>query len=156
MTLVRPASPAEWSVARHLVEEYARSLAIDLGFQDFEHEIASLADEYGPPHGCFLLAVADEVCVGCGGLRRLSHSACELKRLYVVPAHRDRGVGRRIAEALISHARLMTYQTVMLDTLPSMAKAQHLYVALGFMLADPYRHNPVPGATFWRLDLQIE
>lgn len=153
MTLEHPDSPAQWAAARRLVEEYARSLPIDLGFQDFEHEIVSLAHEYGPPQGHFVLAALAGAHVGCGGLRRFSDGVCEMKRLYVVPPHRSEGVGRAIAEALVNQARVMGYRTMMLDTLPAMDRAQALYAALGFKPAIAYRYNPAPGASFWRLDL---
>ena len=140
-------------MARGLVEEYATSLNTDLGFQDFQHEIHSLPREYGPPDGCFILAVREGRFIGCGALRRFSDSACEMKRLYVVPGHRGGGVGRIVAEALIQHARQRRYQSMLLDTLPSMVGAQALYTSLGFKPTPAYRYNPVPGASFWRLEL---
>ena len=154
MTLVHPDSPDAWAAARRLVEAYAASLGVDLGFQDFEREMASLTEVYGPPDGCFLLAAEDGGYVGCGALRRFSESACELKRLYVAPEQRGSGAGRRIAQALIARARARGYQAVLLDTLPSMVEAQRMYAALGFAPAPPYRYNPVPGASYWRLDLR--
>ena len=153
MTLEQPDSPARRAVARRLVEEYARSLPIDLGFQDFGREIVSLADEYGPPRGHFALAVREGAPVGCGGLRQLSDAVCEMKRLYVVPAHRGAGVGRAIAGALVNQARIIGYRTMMPDTLPVMESAQALYAALGFKPVSSYRYNPIPGASFWRLEL---
>jgi putative acetyltransferase len=153
MTLEQPHSPEMWAVARRLVEEYAASLNLDLGFQDFQHEIQALPTEYGPPHGCLVLAAHDRGFIGCGGLRRFSDSACEMKRLYVVPAHRAGGIGRAIAEALIDRARRLGYETMLLDTLPSMSRAQALYASLGFKLTPAYRLNPVLGASFWKLEL---
>lgn len=154
MTLERPNSPETWAAARCLVEEYATSLNLDLEFQDFEHEIQSLEHEYGPPEGCFILAAEQETLVGCGGLRRFSDSACEMKRLYVVPEQRGHGVGRKIVEALIEHARHLGYTAILLDSLPSMTGALHLYASLEFRPTSAYRRNPVPGASFWKLDLQ--
>jgi GNAT superfamily N-acetyltransferase len=142
-----------WTPARRLVEEYAASLGVDLAFQGFPHEIQSLASDYGPPHGCFVLASHDSRWVGCGGLRRLSTSICEMKRLYVAPAGRGRGIGLAIAEALITNARQLGYAEMLLDTLPSMTHAQQIYTSLGFVTTDPYRFNPIPGASYWRLDL---
>ena len=76
-----------------------------------------------------------------------------MKRLYVVPDHRSAGIGRVVAEALIQHARQRGYRAMFLDTLPSMVGAQALYAALGFKQTPAYRYNPVPGASFWRLEL---
>lgn len=153
--LVRPDSAPLWNVARRLVDEYAASLQIDLSFQDFARERDHLEAEYGPPHGHFLLARQDGTFVGCGGVRRFSESACEMKRLYVGSAHRSRGTGEAIARALIAEARRIGYETMLLDTLPSMASAHRLYVALGFTTTPPYRHNPVAGTTYFKLPLQV-
>lgn len=153
-TLEQASAPEQWTAARRLVEEYATSLNVDLGFQDFQHEIASLAEEYGPPAGCFLLAVQAGAFVGCGGLRRLSGSACEMKRLYVAPGHRGEGIGRMLAAALIERGRQLGYEAMLLDTLPTMGNAQDLYASLGFVPVPAYRYNPVPGASFRRLALR--
>ena len=154
LELVRPDSPDLWGAARALVEEYAAQLNVDLSFQDFQHEIEGLARGYGPPDGCFLLAMQDAAWVGCGGVRRFDASTCEMKRLYVVPAMRGGRIGRALADALITHARDLGYGTILLDTLPSMKSAQRLYVDLGFVRTGPYRYNPVPGATYWSLPLR--
>ena len=152
-TLLQPGSPEQWAAARALVEEYAASLQIDLDFQNFAEEIGSLTHEYGPPDGCFILAAKDGRFVGCGGVRRHDVSACEMKRLYVVPGARGGGIARLIVERLIEHARQRGYGVLLLDTLPSMDGAQALYRSLGFTSTAPYRYNPVPGATFWKLML---
>jgi GNAT superfamily N-acetyltransferase len=152
-TLESPESSEEWAAARRIVEEYAASLRIDLSFQDFAHEIESLPQHYGAPGACFMLASRDGAVVGCGALRRFSESACEMKRLYVIPAYRGQGVGRTIAAALVDRARTLGYRSMLLDTLPAMSGAQALYASLGFTHSAPYRYNPVPGATYWRLDL---
>lgn len=139
--------------ARRLVEEYAASLAIDLSFQDFAQEIESLPQHYEPPGGCFILGALDGAAIGCGAIRRLSESACEMKRLYVMPARRGEGLGRMIVAALIARARELGYRSMLLDTLPSMGGAHALYASLGFRHTAPYRFNPIAGATYWRLDL---
>jgi GNAT superfamily N-acetyltransferase len=154
VTLLQPNSPELWAEARRLVEAYVASLDLDLSFQDFQHEIESLASLYGPPGGCFLLAEETGMFVGCGGLRRFSETACEMKRLYVAPANRRGGTGRTIAKALIKQARHLGYQTILLDTLPSMSRAQALYTSLGFKSTAAYRHNPVRGASFFQLELR--
>jgi len=148
-----PVSANDWLEARRLVEEYAASLPIDLSFQDFTQEVESLPDHYGAPDGCFIVARRDEAVIGCGALRRFSESACELKRLYVIPDYRGEGVGRMIAVALIERARGIGYRSVLLDTLPAMIGAQALYASLGFTQTTPYRFNPIAGATYWKLDL---
>jgi GNAT superfamily N-acetyltransferase len=142
-----------WCSARDLVLEYAESLHIDLTFQDFQSEIEHLPDQYGGASACFALASDDSVLIGCGGIRRFDDRACEMKRLYVRPSSQGGGIGRLIAQFLIHRARTLDYEAMLLDTLPAMRSAQSLYQSLGFEPIPPYRHNPVPGATFWKLSL---
>jgi GNAT superfamily N-acetyltransferase len=151
--LARVDSAALWIEARRLIEEYAASLDFDLAFQDFDRELQSLDVDYAPPSGAFVLARHEGKWIGCGGVRRFSESACEMKRLYVSPFGRGRGAGRLIAEALIGAARCLGYRTMLLDTTPSMTRAQQIYSSLGFTVAAPYRYNPIEGASYWRLDL---
>ena len=153
LQLVQPNSPEQWLEARRLVQEYAASLDFDLCFQGFERELQNLETEYGHPDGYFALAAWDRAFVGCGGLRRFSSWECEMKRVYVAPSHRGRGIGQGLTVALISHARRLGYKSMLLDTLSSMTAAQRIYFALGFTPTEPYRANPVPGATFLKLQL---
>ena len=153
VTLIRPRSTEEWSEAARLVSEYAAALNVALDFQDFEHERTHLEDAYGHTGAVFLLARNEGEFVGCGAIRRFSETACEMKRLYVGPDGQRQGIGRMLATALIAEARLLGYQTMLLDTLPSMRQAQALYATLGFKPVAPYRFNPVDGATFLALAL---
>ena len=129
---------------RGFLREYADSLGVDLSFQDFESELAD-------PLGFYELVLLAEG--GCVALRRIDERTCEMKRLYVRPSARGSGLGRRLAEAVIAEARARGYSRMLLDTLPQMAAAQALYRSLGFRDTEPYRHNPVPGATFLELML---
>ena len=152
--LVQPDSPASWAVAQRLVEAYAASLDIDLGFQDFQHEITSLQRTYGPPAGAFLVAEQGGMGIGCVALRQFAQDTCEMKRLYVSPDGRGQGVGRVLAEGIISEGRRLGYDRMLLDTLPSMREAHSLYAAHGFKPIPAYRYNPVPGTTFMELRLR--
>src|SRR5262245_56036814 len=130
--LLRPQSNTEWAEARRLVEEYAESLGLDLSFQDLAHELQDLAIEYSPPAGDFFLATEGAVRFGCVGLRRFSEGVGEVKRLYVRPSARGRGVGRLLAEGIVASGKRLNYRRLLLDTLPSMSDAQSLYASLGF------------------------
>ena len=151
--LIQPDSADQWAAARRLVEEYAASLHVDLSFQNFDRELSNLPREYGPPDGAFLLAKHDSGVLGCVALRRFSPAACEMKRLYVIPAGRGHGVGRTLAEAIVAQARRLGYKRMLLDTLQFMQEAQALYVSLGFEPTSAYRFNPIPGSSFLELKL---
>jgi ribosomal protein S18 acetylase RimI-like enzyme len=141
--IISATSRCDVDAARRLFAEYAASLDIDLGFQDFASELAELPGQYVPPSGALLLAMDGEEAVGCVALRPFGAPlVAEIKRLYVIPAARARGLGVRLAEAALDAARTAGYARVRLDTLSSMRAAQRLYEGLGFSDIDAYRHNP--------------
>ncbi len=151
--LIEASSAQHWRSARTLIEEYAASLDFALDFQGFAQEVRALPAIYGPPDGCLLLAVDGEAIAGCVALRKLMERMCEMKRLYVRPGHRDRGVGRALVEAIIERAQQLGYERMRLDTVPAMDAARGLYTAVGFREIEAYRHNPIAGATFMELVL---
>lgn len=142
---------------RELFQEYADSLGVDLGFQDFEEELLNLPGEYVAPRGCLLLAYVGQTPAGCCALRPLDNSdypnAAEMKRLYVRKAFRGFGLGRHLAEATLDAARQAGYACVLLDTLDDMEAARTLYVELGFEEVPPYYHNPLVGAHYLKADI---
>lgn len=148
-------SPELVATVRQLFVEYAESLGVDLCFQGFETELARLPGDYQPPRGTLLLALDDERPVGCVAVRPFEWpGTAEMKRLYVRPDARGRGVGRLLAEAAIAFARDTGYASLRLDTLPEMTGAIALYETLGFSDTGAYRLNPVEGARYLELDLR--
>ncbi len=144
---------AEVAIVRELLVEYAQALRVELCFQDFDQELASLPGQYAGPRGALFLATGDSVPLGCVGVRPLSATEAELKRLYVRPIGRGTGLGRRLAIRAIDQARQLGYAVLRLDTLPSMHEARALYETLGFHATAPYRNNPVAGTAYLALDL---
>ncbi|HLQ66678.1 MAG TPA: GNAT family N-acetyltransferase [Candidatus Limnocylindrales bacterium] len=147
-------TPEDFALARTLFLEYAASLEFDLAFQDFAREVDSLPGAYAAPAGCILVAEDVGDALGCVAVRPFQTDVCEMKRLYVRPAWRGRGVGRDLAHAALREARARGYLRMRLDTVPGMDAAIAMYRALGFREIPPYRKNPIPGALFFERDLQ--
>lgn len=142
---------------REIFLEYAAQLGVDLAFQGFDEELASLPGDYAAPRGTLLLALVDDTLAGCCALRPLDTvdypNAAEMKRLYVRKPFRRFGLGRQLAEATLDHARTEGYHCVLLDTLDNMEAARALYAELGFAEIDPYYHNPLQGSHYLKVDL---
>lgn len=154
--LIRDARfPQDRDCVEALFREYAASLDVDLCFQGFEEEVATLPGKYQGPGGALFLAFRGDAAIGCVALRALEPpDVAELKRLYVRPAGRGLALGRRLSETAIARAAELGYASLRLDTLPSMQAAQALYAALGFREITPYRFNPVDGVRYLELTLR--
>lgn len=155
--LVSAQSGGELEIVRTLFSEYARSLSVDLCFQNFHQEVIGLPGEYAKPRGDLLLATVKGTPAGCCALRPLDAvdypNACEMKRLYVSPKFRGLGIGRLLAETVMDAARLAAYDCILLDTLDSMEAARALYQELAFEEIPPYYFNPIAGAHYLKSNL---
>ena len=139
---------------KQLFLEYVKSLKVDLAFQDFETEFKTLPGKYGPPHGVLILALVDDNAAGCIALRKISEDTCEMKRLYVRDDYRGLGIGKGLINMILEEASRLNYNYIRLDTLPTMKKAQELYISLGFYDIEPYVYNPIKGTRFMELKLK--
>jgi ribosomal protein S18 acetylase RimI-like enzyme len=151
--IIPAGSATEIAIIRQLFLEYADSIETDLCFQGFQQELATLPGKYVPPEGGLWLAMGGDQPVGCVALRKLEEGIGELKRLYVRPAFRGSGLGRRLTEIVLVAARNCGYGLVRLDTLASMKAAIALYESLGFRRIGPYCYNPEESAVYMEIVL---
>jgi ribosomal protein S18 acetylase RimI-like enzyme len=151
--IIRALTEAQYQYARKLFVQYADSLGLDLEFQEFSRELATLPGGYAPPHGCILLAKLSGNYVGCVALRSLEDKICEMKRLFVTPEYRGRDIGRTLTCSVIDAAREMGYEKMRLDTIESMKAAKRLYHSLNFRTIQAYCYNPLENPSYMELDL---
>lgn len=151
--IVRATTPSQISAIQDLFREYEAFLQVDLCFQRFEEELASLPGKYAPPQGALLLASAAGQAAGCVAMRPLAQGLCEMKRLYVRPPHLRRGLGKKLALRVIESARTAGYATMRLDTLQKLRPALSLYTGLGFQTCMPYYENPLSGVIYMEKSL---
>ena len=154
LAVTQAETPAQIAQARELFLEYAQSLGFSLCFQNFDQELSGLPGDYAPPEGRLLLAECDGQLAGCVALHKLDFGVCEMKRLYLRPQFRGKGLGLTLTDRIIEEARKIGYQRMRLDTVePVMKDAVAMYRKLGFKEIAPYRPNPNPGTVYMELEL---
>ena len=154
LSIFQADSSTQIAQARELFLEYAQSLGVSLCFQNFDKELASLPGDYAAPEGRLLLAEYENQLAGCISLHKLGPAVCEMKRLYLRPQFRGKGLGRILAQRIIAEARQIGYRQMRLDTVePVMTDAVAMYRKLGFKEIAPYRSNPIAGAMYMELEL---
>ncbi len=154
LTFTQVELPVQVSQTRELFLEYAQSLGFSLCFQNFDHELASLPGHYATPEGRLLLAEYEGELAGCVAMRKLEDGICEMKRLYLRPQFRGKGLGRVFAERIIAEARQIGYRAMRLDTVePVMKDAVAMYRKFGFKEVAAYCANPMAGVIYMELQL---
>lgn len=103
--------------------------------------------DFAPPGGALIVGYEGGTPVCVGGIKRLDDSACEIKRMYVVPQARGRGVARELLAALEDEARALGYAVAKLDTGPHQPHAERMYRAAGYEQTGNFNANPF--ASFW-------
>lgn len=146
---------------RELLAEYTKMLlarvptfAGYLKRQGFERELTHLQEKYGAPHGRLYLVRVDGDPAGCVAMKRLDENRCELKRLYIRPSFRGRGLARRLLEQLLADARAEGYEAMLLDTFPFLSRAVCLYRTLGFYEIPSYNNTPLENLIYMQKDLR--
>ena len=143
-----------------LLEEYVASWSDDDGpvhvkeVEAHNQQMNNLAEYFGPPDGCLLLAKYNNESAGCVALRKLNDKTCEMKRLYVKPKLRGLKVGRDLANAVIECAKKIGYTYMRIHTITPLVQANNLYKSLGFKQIDPYEHTPRQDSVFMELKLK--
>lgn len=124
-----------------------------LVIQDYDEELKHLEGKYGFPYGRLYLAYYDGELAGCIGLRKIDGQNCEMKRLYVRSQFRGKRIGTQLIQRIIEDARQIGYSCMLLDTLPFLESAIHLYREYGFYETDSYNDSPMSTSIFMRMDL---
>jgi putative acetyltransferase len=146
--------PADTLATVALVREYAAWLNIDMGFQNFEQEMAQIESIYSLPQGLFWVVQEAQQLVGCVGFKHLDAATAEVKRLYVQPAFRGQKLGEQLMQVLLDTTRQLGYQRLVLDTVPQTAFAQTLYQRMGFTPIGQYYEGPTLATQFFELPLR--
>ena len=153
MNIIEATTPQQIKIAADLFREYQQFLDVDLCFQGFEQELATLPGKYAAPEGVILLAEQNGEFAGCVAVRLLKGDICEMKRLYVKDEFQGLSLGRKLTEAIIIKAKNLGYKTMQLDTLQRLDRAIGLYEKLGFKQIKPYYANPLDEVVYWELPL---
>lgn len=153
LKIIQAITPQQIDTARSLFREYQQFLNVDLCFQGFEDELASLPGKYAAPDGAILLAEFDGKIAGCVAVRSIKDEICEMKRLYVKDEFRGLAIGKKLAQEIIKTAKELNYKKMQLDTLERLQAAMGIYQQLGFQKISPYYANPLDEVVYWELDL---
>jgi len=152
--VIKEAQHAEdFAAARELILEYVTWLGIDLSFQNFDQEMNTLPATYGNKDGRLFMAFINGQAVGIAGIKRFNDTDCEVKRMYVKPASRGLGIGKRLLMECIDMAKKLNYCTIKLDSAAFMKSAIKIYTECGFVEIPAYRYNPHEEAKYFELVL---
>jgi tRNA pseudouridine38-40 synthase len=152
--VVEEISTADIPVIRLLFTEYQKGLGVDLCFQRFQEEVANLPGAYSEPNGIILKATITDEIVGCVALKKLDDGSCEMKRLYVIPAAKGKGIGKQLVLEVEKRAVEKGYKIIKLDTLARLEIAVNLYQKMGFVETSPYNYSPEGDILYFEKSLQ--
>ena len=148
---IRPADDP--IVERVLIQVLAEFGATGAGFSDQDEELAAMSSAYADPRAAYFVAESGGEILGGAGVGPLPQAqphVCELRKMYLLPAARGRGVGHRLLEACVQAAREIGYTECYLETLAQMDRARDLYERFGFLpLEAPMGHTGHYGCNRW-------
>ena len=151
--LIVAKGPKEYAIAKKLIEEYVDSLGFNLDFQDIDNELEHLELFYGHSNGLIIMAKVDDEFVGVICLRDLGNFISEIKRMYVKPNFRGKGLGRKMLNKVAEEAKRLGFRFLRLDTVPDMESAIHLFVSKGFYEIEDFGTNPLQDVRFMEFKL---
>lgn len=157
--IIQPGYDAPQEIAALFSEYTAALVKGDPAFrayldkQGYDDEVLHPGRKYGLPGGRLYLARIEGEPAGCIALRQLDERRCEMKRLYVRPAYRERGLGGQLIRRVIEDAREIGYECILLDTLPFLTDAISMYRRRGFVDIPSYNNSPMENLVYMRLDL---
>lgn len=154
MKFVEVKTSQDFDNLRVLFKEYFSAQKDSLGCQDFEGELDSLEKLYNNDDTSFILVKdLDHRLVACGGIKKLDDDSCELKRVYVRPEYRGRGIARELTNIAINKAKKNNFAKIVLDTSHNLKSALNLYYSLGFEHIEPYYESPCHNPLYLALEL---
>lgn len=125
-----------------------------LDIQNYNQEIEHLEKKYGLPDGRLYVIKVNHDIVGCIGLRRIDNQNCEMKRLYIKPEMRGQHLGDLLIQKIIEDAKEIGYRFMLLDTLPFLKNAIHMYKKYGFYDIESYNDSPIENTIYMKLNLK--
>ncbi len=143
--------PEELDDVLSIYREYIHNTSTNLDFQNNEKDFLTLSEQYSESHSVIYLAKHQGEVIGCGAYRRVNAEICEMKKVYVKPSYREKGIGVNIIKTVIEGAKRVSYRKICLDVLPEFSTAISIYENLGFKPSPPITFNPVAGTKFLEL-----
>lgn len=125
-----------------------------LDIQNYDDELKHLELKYGLPNGRLYLAYYNKKLAGCIGLIKIDEENCEMKRLFVRPDFRGHHIGDYLVDKIINDAKDIGYKHMLLDTLPFLKGALHIYKKFGFYEISSYNDSPMDTSIYMKLDLK--
>ncbi len=153
MKIILAKNPSEYEIGFSMFSKYIDSLDLNLDFQNYQHELKNIETIYRSPAGALVLVKDYSGYVGCAGIRKFTDDVCELKRTYVLPAKRGRGIGQLLLTACLDEARNLGYKQIYLDTHTKMKAAISLYLKNGFKYIPAYYDNPIQETRYLAIEL---